>query len=240
MLAELLLERLLNPILDAALLRIGILPILTIDRECRVDTLLRQEERRLSCRIAAAYDQRPFLYPRIRLAKMIEHMRQILARHVELPRIIHRTDSEENVRGLVLAFVRGDHKAPLLTKEGCGFSRGVVLCMIIHGGENHLVSPDKRHRDCHPSFVRRGARFDALNLFFCVNIQLVIKDEADVIRKQFLACRFLAGRITSVAYSPRLERTIALAYVRYDYLAAGTELKVGDTPTTVTELPFIK
>jgi len=49
-----------------------------------------------------------------------------------------------------------------------------------------------------------------------------------------------AGRITSVAYSPRLERTIALAYVRYDYLAAGTELKVEDTPTTVTELPFIR
>jgi len=49
-----------------------------------------------------------------------------------------------------------------------------------------------------------------------------------------------AGRITSVAYSPRLERTIALAYVRYDYLAAGTELKVGDTSATVTELPFIR
>jgi len=49
-----------------------------------------------------------------------------------------------------------------------------------------------------------------------------------------------AGRITSVAYSPRLERTIALAYVRYDYLAAGTELEVGGTPTTVTQLPFIR
>ncbi len=49
-----------------------------------------------------------------------------------------------------------------------------------------------------------------------------------------------AGRITSFAYSPRLERTIALAYVRYEYLAAGTELKVGDTSTTVTELPFIR
>jgi len=49
-----------------------------------------------------------------------------------------------------------------------------------------------------------------------------------------------AGRVTSVAYSPRLERTIALAYVRYDHLAAGTELKVGDTTTTVTDLPFIR
>lgn len=48
-----------------------------------------------------------------------------------------------------------------------------------------------------------------------------------------------AGRITSVTYSPKLEKTIALAYVRYDYLAAGTELKLGDTVATVTPLPFI-
>ncbi|MBK6723850.1 MAG: hypothetical protein IPG58_11490 [Acidobacteria bacterium] len=48
-----------------------------------------------------------------------------------------------------------------------------------------------------------------------------------------------AGRITSVAYSPKLERIIALAFVRYDYLAAGTELKVGDGSVTVTDLPFI-
>jgi hypothetical protein len=60
--------------------------------------------------------------------------------------------------------------APLLTKEGCGFSRGVVLCVRFHdfGGnrassyngavfipprENHPVS----RSGCHPSFVRRGA-----------------------------------------------------------------------------------
>lgn len=48
-----------------------------------------------------------------------------------------------------------------------------------------------------------------------------------------------AGRITSVAYSPKLERTIALAFVRYDYLAVGTKLKADDTLVTVTDLPFI-
>ena len=48
-----------------------------------------------------------------------------------------------------------------------------------------------------------------------------------------------AGRITSTAYSPKLERTIALGYVRYDYLAAGTELKISDTSAVVTPLPFV-
>ncbi|MEO6050062.1 MAG: glycine cleavage T C-terminal barrel domain-containing protein [Pyrinomonadaceae bacterium] len=48
-----------------------------------------------------------------------------------------------------------------------------------------------------------------------------------------------AGRITSVAFSPRLEKTIALAFVRYDYLANGTQLLLADTNTTVSDLPFI-
>lgn len=52
------------------------------------------------------------------------------------------------------------------------------------------------------------------------------------------------GRITSATYSPRLNRTIALAYVKYDYLAPGTAVKVagGDTEVTaqVTELPFVR
>lgn len=48
-----------------------------------------------------------------------------------------------------------------------------------------------------------------------------------------------AGRITSVAYSPRLEKTIALAYVRYDHLAEGTELIANGIQATVTDLPFI-
>ncbi len=48
-----------------------------------------------------------------------------------------------------------------------------------------------------------------------------------------------AGRVTSVTYSPRLDTNIALAYVRYDYLAAGTELLAGDVQAVVTDLPFI-
>ena len=49
-----------------------------------------------------------------------------------------------------------------------------------------------------------------------------------------------AGRITSVTYSPKLEKTIALAFVRYDYLGAGTELSAGDTQAVVTQLPFVE
>jgi tRNA-modifying protein YgfZ len=49
-----------------------------------------------------------------------------------------------------------------------------------------------------------------------------------------------AGRVTSVTYSPRLEKSIALAYVRYDYLAPGTELGSGDHRVAVTQLPFIE
>jgi len=49
-----------------------------------------------------------------------------------------------------------------------------------------------------------------------------------------------AGRITSLTHSPKLEKTIALAYVRYDYLAGGTELRVGDLSATVKDLPFLE
>ena len=49
-----------------------------------------------------------------------------------------------------------------------------------------------------------------------------------------------AGRITSATFSPKLQKTIALAYVRYDYLADGTELKVNDFAAKVTNLPFIE
>jgi folate-binding protein YgfZ len=48
-----------------------------------------------------------------------------------------------------------------------------------------------------------------------------------------------AGKITSAAFSPALEKHIALAYVRYDYLAEGTELKVNDSAATVKNLPFV-
>lgn len=50
------------------------------------------------------------------------------------------------------------------------------------------------------------------------------------------------GRVTSVVDSPKLQRTIAFGYVKYDYLAPGIEVKVGDAevPARVVELPFIK
>lgn len=48
-----------------------------------------------------------------------------------------------------------------------------------------------------------------------------------------------AGKITSVCYSPKLEKNIALGYVRYDYLADGTKLKVGETTAIVKDLPFL-
>jgi folate-binding protein YgfZ len=48
-----------------------------------------------------------------------------------------------------------------------------------------------------------------------------------------------AGRITSVCFSPKLDRNIALGYVRYDYLANGTELTIGQTTATVKVLPFL-
>ena len=52
------------------------------------------------------------------------------------------------------------------------------------------------------------------------------------------------GRITSVTDSPRLGRTAALAFLKYDYLATGTELKIvaGDEELAaqVAELPFVR
>jgi folate-binding protein YgfZ len=52
------------------------------------------------------------------------------------------------------------------------------------------------------------------------------------------------GRITSVTYSPHLGRTIALGYLKYDYLAPDTEVKVisgaEEFEARVTELPFVR
>ena len=48
-----------------------------------------------------------------------------------------------------------------------------------------------------------------------------------------------AGRITSVTFSPKLNKIIALGYVRYDYLADGMELKVNDLNAIVKDLPFV-
>jgi folate-binding protein YgfZ len=49
-----------------------------------------------------------------------------------------------------------------------------------------------------------------------------------------------AGRVTSATFSPKLEKTIALAYVRYDYLSPETELKVNDLTARVKDLPFVE
>jgi folate-binding protein YgfZ len=48
------------------------------------------------------------------------------------------------------------------------------------------------------------------------------------------------GRVTSATISSRMQRAIALAYVKYDYLAAGTKIKVGEATGVVAELPFIR
>lgn len=48
-----------------------------------------------------------------------------------------------------------------------------------------------------------------------------------------------AGRITSVTYSPRLKKYIALGYVRYDYLNEGTALSSGVSSVQVKGLPFL-
>lgn len=52
------------------------------------------------------------------------------------------------------------------------------------------------------------------------------------------------GRITSLTFSPRLERTIALGYVKYDYLEPGTHVNAASSeekyPATVAELPFVR
>lgn len=48
-----------------------------------------------------------------------------------------------------------------------------------------------------------------------------------------------AGKITSVTFSPKLGKKIALGYVRYAFLEKGTELKVGDAKASVEDLPFV-
>ena len=52
------------------------------------------------------------------------------------------------------------------------------------------------------------------------------------------------GRITSVTDSPKLNRTIALAYLKYDYIAPGTPVKVVAADQgfsgKVIELPFVQ
>ena len=49
-----------------------------------------------------------------------------------------------------------------------------------------------------------------------------------------------AGKITSVTFSPKIGKKIALAFVRYAFLAENTPLKVGEWTANVRNLPFIK
>lgn len=48
------------------------------------------------------------------------------------------------------------------------------------------------------------------------------------------------GRITSATYSPKLALSIALGYIKYDYLAPGTKVAAGGFPATTTGLPFVR
>jgi folate-binding Fe-S cluster repair protein YgfZ len=46
-----------------------------------------------------------------------------------------------------------------------------------------------------------------------------------------------AGEITSSAFSPALERTVALGYVRAEFAAIGSELEVAGAATTISRNP---
>jgi len=52
------------------------------------------------------------------------------------------------------------------------------------------------------------------------------------------------GRVTSPTFSPSLGRTVALAYLKYEFLSAGTRVNANSSgvqvSATVTELPFIR
>ena len=48
------------------------------------------------------------------------------------------------------------------------------------------------------------------------------------------------GRVTSATFSPRQGCTIALAYLKYDYLEPGTEVRINDVPAKVSDLPFVR
>jgi folate-binding protein YgfZ len=52
------------------------------------------------------------------------------------------------------------------------------------------------------------------------------------------------GRVTSTTFSPRLERPIALGYVKYDYLTPGTGIRVitqdGEIDGQVSALPIVR
>lgn len=47
-----------------------------------------------------------------------------------------------------------------------------------------------------------------------------------------------AGRLTSVTFSPKLNETIALAFIRYAYLEPGADLMAGNLRARVVDIPF--
>lgn len=48
------------------------------------------------------------------------------------------------------------------------------------------------------------------------------------------------GQVTSSVYSPHLGRRVALGYLKFDYIAAGTEVKTSEgLPARVVDLPFV-
>jgi len=48
------------------------------------------------------------------------------------------------------------------------------------------------------------------------------------------------GRVTSSTFSPALNQTIALGYVKYDYREAGTGVQVLNVKGVVADLPFVR
>ena len=48
------------------------------------------------------------------------------------------------------------------------------------------------------------------------------------------------GRVTSSTFSPTLNQTIALGYVKYDYREAGTEVQVVNVKGVIADLPFVR
>ena len=76
---------------------------------------------------------------------------------------------------------------------------------------------------------------------------LVFEDEGEAARESKVRSTDgkEIGRLTSIAVSPRLNKAIALAYIKYDYLAPGTRVIVSvgeddEREAQVTELPFVR
>jgi folate-binding protein YgfZ len=75
---------------------------------------------------------------------------------------------------------------------------------------------------------------------------LVFEDEKEIepAAKVLAADGKEIGRVTSATFSPRLGRTVALAYIKYDYLAPGTQARVvtgePERLAAVAELPFVR